>query len=73
MDNEKKLSLLEDIMNLEAGDLSEELELSEISEWDSMAYLLFMDMLDEEFDKHIKISELKEFQTIQDLLEAMND
>jgi len=71
MDNDQKLALLEDIMNLSAGDLSEELELSEISEWDSMAYLLFIDMLDEEFDKHIKISELKEYQTVQDLLDAM--
>jgi len=71
MGNDQKLALLEEIMNLNAGDLSEELELSEINEWDSMAYLLFIDMLDDEFDKHIKISELKEYQTVQDLLDVM--
>ena len=71
MTTEKKMELLADILDLEATDLKPEMALSEISEWDSIAVLSFIAMMDEEFNKSIKGAEIKNFKTLQDVMDVM--
>jgi acyl carrier protein len=71
MTNKEKLSLLEEMLDVEEGSLNEEMNLSDVSEWDSMAALSFIALLDEKFDKQISANQIKEFKTVSDVLKVM--
>ena len=69
---EKKLELLADILDVDVEELSLEKELAEF-DWDSVAILSFIAMMDEEFNKEMKGAEIKKFVTVQDALNAMEE
>ena len=46
---------------------------ADIEEWDSVAILSFIAMMDEEFNKAVKGAEIREAKTVQDLFELMVD
>ncbi len=71
MTNEKKMEMLAEILDLEIEELDPKKELNEYDEWDSVAILSFIAMMDEEFGKEIKGSVIKGFVTVQDALDAM--
>lgn len=71
MTQEKKLALLEDMMELEPGSLTPETVLEELEEWDSIALLSFMALMDEEFGKTMTGGSLREMKTVSDLLAVM--
>lgn len=71
MNNAKKLELLEEMMELDAGTLTPETELESLTEWDSIALISFIALLDDEFDKVIKGALLKEQKTVADLMSLM--
>ncbi len=73
MNTEKKMELLADILDVEVEEIQPELELSKMEEWDSIAVLSFIAMMDEEFGKEMKGSEIKQFVTVQDALDAMKE
>ncbi len=68
---EKKMELIADILDMEVEELSPETEFASLDDWDSVAVLSFIAMMDEEFGKEIKGSTIKEFVTIQDALDVM--
>lgn len=70
MTEEKKLELLAEILDCDVEELSPEMELSSF-EWDSVAVLSFIAMMDEEFGKAVKGAEIKKLVTIQDALDIM--
>jgi acyl carrier protein len=70
MTDEKKLELLAEILDCDVEELSPEMELSSF-EWDSVAVLSFIAMMDEEFGKAVKGAEIKKLVTIQDALDIM--
>jgi len=71
MTNKEKLGLLEEMLDIEEGSLNEEMDLSDISEWDSMASLAFIALLDEKFNKQISADQIKRFKTVSDVLKVM--
>lgn len=73
MSNEKKIEMLADILDLETEELSPETKLSSLAEWDSIAILSFIAMMDEEFGKAIKGADIKQFETIQDAMNVMGE
>lgn len=70
MTDERKLELLAEILDCDVEELSPEIELSSL-EWDSVAILSFIAMMDEEFGKAVKGAEIKKLVTIQDALDIM--
>ncbi len=68
---EEKIALIEEELELDAGTLTPETDLSGIEEWDSMAYLSFVAMVDEHFGKLITAAQLKACGTVNDLLGLM--
>lgn len=70
MTDEKKLELLAEILDCDVEELSPEMELSSF-EWDSVAVLSFIAMMDEEYGKAVKGAEIKKLVTIQDALDIM--
>ncbi len=71
MTTERKMELLAEILDLEIEELDPNKELREYDEWDSVAILSYIAMMDEEFGKEIKGSVIKSFVTVQDALDAM--
>lgn len=71
MTNEEKIALLEDMLELDGGVLNPETELSSIEEYDSMAKLSLIVMMDDEFGKKLTGEQIREFKTVQDILDFM--
>ena len=71
MTQEEKISMLEEMLELENGTLSPEMELSSIEEYDSMAKLSLIVLMDDEFDKKLTGEQILEFKTVQDILDFM--
>lgn len=72
MTNEEKIALLEDMLELEAGALTPETVLADIDEYDSMAKLSLIVLMDDEFGKKLTGEQIREFKTIQDILDFMD-
>ncbi len=71
MTNEEKIAMLEDMLELDGGSLKPEMELDEIAEYDSMAKLSLIVMMDEKCGKKLTGERIREFKTIQDILDFM--
>jgi len=73
MTNQEKIALLEDMMELEEGMITQDTTLIDVEEWDSMAKLSLIVLMDEEFSKTLTGKKIKEFRTIQDILDIMGE
>lgn len=73
MTEKEKLAMIEEMLELDTGALSPEIKLINLEEWDSIAVISFIALLDEEFNKIIKGCEIKEFKTVADILTVMNN
>ena len=71
MTKEQKMELIAEIVDMEPSDLTPETTFASLEDWDSVAVLSFIAMMDEEFGKEIKGAEIKKFVTIQDALDIM--
>ena len=71
MTQEEKIALLEDMLELESGALALETELSSIDEYDSMAKLSLIVLMDDEFSKKLTGEQILEFKTVQNILDFM--
>lgn len=72
MKQEEKIALLEDMLELDSGSLKPEMELSSIDEYDSMAKLSLIVLMDEECGKKLTGEKIREFKTIADILAFMD-
>lgn len=72
MELNKKIELLADLFELETDEFTPETDLDELEEWDSLAAISYVVMMDEEFEKVANPEEIKEFKTVQDILNTMN-
>lgn len=73
MTNEKKIELLADILDVDTEELAPETKLVDMPEWDSIAALSFIAMMDEEFGKEFKGADVKKIVTVQDALNVMEE
>lgn len=71
MTNEEKIALLEDMLELEANTLTPETELADLEEYDSMAKLSLIVLMDEECDKKLTGEQIREFKTVDDIMAFM--
>lgn len=71
MNLQEKLALIEEAIDTEEGFLTPETALSDIEEWDSIAALSLIVMLDEHFEKTISGEQIKALKTVADILAYM--
>ena len=71
MTNEKKIELLEDMLDLESGTLKPYTALNDLEEWDSIALISFIALVDDEFDRVVKGTVIKQQKTVADLMALM--
>lgn len=73
MTQEEKIALLEDMLELDGGTLTPDMELSSIDEYDSMAKLSLIVLMDEECGKKLTGEQIREFKTVADVLNFMGE
>lgn len=71
MTNQEKLNHLEEILDIEKNTLTEDTELSRLSQWDSMAVIATIAMFDSDFGKIVTPGEVKGFVTVKDIMDRM--
>lgn len=71
MSEQEKLSLLEETIEADAGSLKPEMELSDVEEYDSMAKLAIIVMMEDEFGKKLIGEDIKAFKSVADILSVM--
>lgn len=72
MTQEEKIALLEDMLELDVNTLTPEMELTAIDEYDSMAKLSLIVLMDEECGKKLTGEQIREFKTVSDILAFMD-
>lgn len=71
MNLQEKLALIEEVLDVEAGSLTQETMLADVEEWDSIAALSLIVMLDEKFEKTVSGAQIKAMASIIDILAYM--
>ena len=72
MTEREKLDLLEDMLEMDEGDLSMDKELDDIDEYDSMAKLSLIVLMEDEFGVKLTGDVIKGFETVGDIVALMN-
>ena len=71
MTNQEKIALLEETLEIDEGTLTEDTLLEDVDEYDSMAKLSLIVMMDDEFDVKLTGDMIRGFQTVGDILAVM--
>ncbi len=66
-----KIKLLEEAMEMDEGILRADMKLVDVEEYTSMAKLSLIVLMSDEFNKRLTNDEIKKFQTVQDILDFM--
>lgn len=72
MELKEKLALIEEVLDVEEGSLTPETMLADVEEWDSIAALSLIVMLDEKFEKTVSGAQIKALKSVNDILAYMN-
>lgn len=72
MENEKKIELIADILEIDEEECKPETVLSDLDEWNSMSKLSLIVMFDDECGKTLTSDQIKSFGTVQDIMDAMD-
>lgn len=70
---EEKLSLLEEMLEIEEGTLTLEHALNDLAEWDSVAAISFMALVAENFGKRMSGDTLRGLKTVADAVKVMEE
>lgn len=71
MDERAKLALLEDMMDLDEGELNAETVLADFDGWDSMTKLSLIVLMDEDFSVKLEGDTIRGLKTVKDILKLM--
>ena len=71
MTKQEKIRIIEEMMELGEGILEEGTVLKDLEEWNSLAKLSLIAILDEQFSRKISADEIKALKTVQDILQYM--
>lgn len=71
MEIREKLAIIEDIMEVDEGSLTEDTVLSDLDEWDSITRLSLLIYYEEEQGKKLTGEEIMAFTTVKDLTDLI--
>lgn len=71
MDYKKELAILEDVLDMESGTLMPETKLKDLNEWNSIAALSIIIMLDEKYGREITGEQVRTLVSVRDILTYM--
>lgn len=70
---QKFIDLFREVLEADGKEITLTDKFREYEEWDSLAYLSVIAMIDEEFDVQIEGKDFKELKTIEDLINAIKE
>ncbi len=73
MTKEEKLAMLEEVMDLDEGTLTEDAVLEDIEEWDSLSVLTLISEMKKKFGISLSTQQIKEFKTVADVCAVIPD
>lgn len=59
--------IVEEVLHIPAADIKDELKSTDVPDWDSMNYLMFISKLEEEFAMSFTMDEVLQAQTLGDI------
>lgn len=68
---EKVIEMLEEILELDEGELTMDTDLSEVEEWDSISKLALMAEIKKNWKKNLTVDEIKKVQQVKDICEFL--
>lgn len=71
MTTEEKIAMLEDVMDLDEGELTLDSVLSDFEEWDSLSKLSLIAMAKQEFGLVLETNIIKDFVTVKDICDYL--
>lgn len=71
MTTEEKIAMLEDVMDLDEGELTLDSVLSDFEEWDSLSKLSLIAMAKQEFCLVLETNIIKDFVTVKDICDYL--
>ena len=71
MTEQEKLALLEETIEAEEGSLKPEMDLEGVGEYDSLAKLSLIVMMEDNFGKKLTANDVRSFKTVGDILKCM--
>lgn len=66
---EKIIALIEEVLNVEAGTITEDTLMSDVEEWDSLAHVMLIGELEERLGVSIPLEDAVELNGVRELLE----
>ena len=72
MSEQEKIAMLEETLELDEGTLTADTELADVDEYDSMAKLSLIVMMDDEFGVKLTGDMIRDFVTVGDILKLMS-
>ena len=73
MDVQKFIENFAEAIDIEASELTAETEFRNLDEWDSVAYISVIAMMDEEYDIQIEMAQFKQLKTLGDIAEYIEN
>lgn len=71
MTEQEKLALLEETIEADEGSLKPEMELESVEEYDSLAKLSIIVMVEDNFGRKLTANDVRAFKTVGDILKCM--
>lgn len=71
MNLNQKMELLAELFELTTDEFTADTVLEDLEEWDSLAAISYLVMMDEEFEKVVSAVDIQNFVTVQDILDSM--
>lgn len=66
---EKIIALMEEVLNVETGTITEDTMMSDVEEWDSLAHVMLIGELEEKLGIAIPLEDAVELKGVRELLE----
>lgn len=70
---QEKIELIEEIMDVEEGSLSEQMQLADIDEWDSLSTLSLTIEMKQRYQINLTTEMIKELKTVKDICDIIPD
>jgi len=71
MDNDNKIKLLENVFEVEEGEITPDLLLDDMENWDSVTKLALIVMVEDEYGKLLSSDNIRSFNCIKDIMAYM--
>lgn len=68
---EKVIAIIEEILKVPAGTITEDTKMEDVEAWDSLAHVMIIGEIEEQLGVEIPLDEAAEMTTVKELLESV--